>query len=139
MSVRENMLEIVEDLTSVVEKIEEVLEEYSSKSSRRMRQGTVSCTWFEAKISSLVDFANQTSMQAKIKSYTASIVSKSVEKCSDVEKTLLNTHKASLELTIDGYEEKLYTDAMTFQTRAASSGEFKLIFIIKGILVVCML
>ena len=98
------ILAIADDLSEVIEKINEVIA--TTKSLRRMMT-SVPCSWFDSTIDDLIDIAWDISEHRNISVYADTITSYTVQPCSAAEHASLQTAKKILEGLVNAYEYKL--------------------------------
>ena len=121
LSERERRVAIVDDLTDVTDKIDEVLDD----SGRKLRLSSeLSCSMFDAALYDLREIAHDHTKHREIADLAQTLTTADVGSCSQEEQTSLQSHKATLHEKIAEHLEKVNTDGATsYYTSHNSTGE----------------
>ena len=126
LSERERRVAIVDDLTDVTEKIDEVLD----NSGRKLRLSTeLSCSVFDTVLYDLREIAHDHNQHREIADLAQTLTAGTVGSCSEEEQTSLQSHKTALHGHIADHLEKLYTGGPTsHHTSYSNTGEVNTYF-----------
>ena len=121
LSERERRVAIVDDLTDVTEKIDEVLD----NSGRKLRLSTeLSCSVFDTVLYDLREIAHDHNQHRKIAYLAQTLTAGTVGSCSEEEQTSLQLHKTALQGHIADHLEKVNTEGPTsHHTSYTNTGE----------------
>ena len=121
LSERERRVAIVDDLTDVTDKLEEVL----ASSDRILRLSSESsCSMFDTALYDLREIAHDHTKHRDIADLAQILTAAAVGACSEEEQSSLQSHKTALHGHIAEHLKKLYTDGTTSRhTSYTNTGE----------------
>ena len=126
LSEREHRVAIVDDLTDVTDKLEEVL----ASSDRILRLSSEwSCSMFDTALYDLREIAHDHTKHRDIADLAQILTAAAVGACSEEEQSSLQSHKTALHGHIAEHLKKLYTDGTTSRhTSYTNTGEINTCF-----------